>query len=97
MIKQLMKVTILPLLIGSLFADDWAIESVYLDLGLGRTDAGGIHGCEMAPDGNIWIVGYGSVLAAADADEQMVEDHAKMLMGGFHMANKNKDSKIIIT
>ena len=66
MIKQLMKVTILPLLIGSLFADDWAIESVYLDLGLGRTDAGGIHGCEMAPDGNIWIVGYGSVLATAD-------------------------------
>ena len=36
MIKQLTKVTILPLLIGMLFADDWAIESVYLDLGLGQ-------------------------------------------------------------
>ena len=66
MIKQLTKITILPLLMGLLFADDWVIESIYLDLGLGRTDAGGIHGCEMAPDGNIWIVGYGSVLATAD-------------------------------
>ena len=42
------------------------------------------------------LISAGAALAAADADEQMVEDHAKMLMGGFHMANKNKASKIII-
>ena len=65
MIKQLIKVSILPLLIGSLFADDWAMESVYLDLEMPRDDGYGIHGCEMAPDGNIWLAGNGSVLATA--------------------------------
>ena len=62
MIKQLIKVTILPLLIGSLFADDWAMESVFLDRMMPRDDGHGIHGCEVAPDGNVWVAAYGQTL-----------------------------------
>ena len=46
MIRQLIKVTILPLLIGSLFGDDWVMESVFLDRMMPRNDGHGIHGCE---------------------------------------------------
>ena len=68
MIRQLIKVTILPLLIGSLFGDDWVMESVFLDRMMPRNDGHGIHGCEVAPDGNIWVAAYGHTLHASSAD-----------------------------
>ncbi|HJL75460.1 MAG TPA: T9SS type A sorting domain-containing protein [Candidatus Marinimicrobia bacterium] len=61
MMKWLTKLALIPLFAGSLLAEDWEMQSVFLDLGLGRSDAGGIHGLQVAPDGNVWVVAYGSV------------------------------------
>jgi hypothetical protein len=61
MIKLISKIALVPLFVGSLLAEGWEIGGVFLDLGLGRSDAGGIHGLQVAPDGNVWIVAYGSV------------------------------------
>ena len=38
----------------------------------------------------------GACLAAAEADEEIIESHTKMLLGAFQLANKNKESKIIL-
>ena len=59
--KLISKIALVPLFVGSLLAEGWEIGGVFLDLGLGRSDAGGIHGLQVAPDGNVWIVAYGSV------------------------------------
>lgn len=46
MMKWLTKLALIPLFAGSLLAEDWEMQSVFLDLGLGRSDAGGIHGLQ---------------------------------------------------
>lgn len=61
MTKWLTRIALLPLFVGSLLAEGWEMQEVFLDLGLGRSDAGGIHGVQVTPDGNVWVAAYGGV------------------------------------
>ena len=58
--KKMLKITLISLFFGGLFADSWELSSVFKDYSLPRNDGHGIHGVAVAPDGNIWVAMNGA-------------------------------------
>ena len=42
-------------------ASDWTFDGLFVDFALVQSDAGGVHGVTVDPNGNIWIAMFGAL------------------------------------
>ena len=59
--KKMLKITLISLLFGGLFAESWQLQSVFKAYDSPRSNGYGIHGTVVAPDGNIWVAIQGGM------------------------------------
>ena len=59
--KKMLKITLISLLFGGLFAESWQLQSVFKAYDSPRNNGYGIHGTVVAPDGNIWVAIQGGM------------------------------------